>query len=119
MRTRVLDNSHDWTFGQNQSDYLSYSDAIKQSVLCAVLSVRNDWFLNLKHGIDWVNYLGRSVNLGLLENDLKGSIIAVEGVYQIANIDINLDREKRKATISIEYTDIYNRKLTVTANVRD
>lgn len=119
MRTRTLDTSHDWTFGKNQSDYLQGSDAIKQSVLTAILSVRNDWFLNLNHGIDWVNYINKSSNLALLESDLKGSIIAVEGVYQITNIEINLQREQRKATISVEYTDIYNKQLAVQTNVRD
>lgn len=119
MRTRILDESHDWTFGKSQSDHVSGSDAIKQGVLCAVLSVRNDWFLNLGYGIDWVNYLGRTANLASLETDLKRAILNVDGVYQITNIDINLAREKRHATITIEYTDIYNRKLSVRANVRD
>ena len=119
MKVRAIDQSHDWTFGNNQSDYLDASAAIKQRVLTSVLSVRNDWFLNLAHGIDWINYMGRAANLALLEEDLKSAILKVDGVYRINNIVIDLQREKRKATISIEYTDIYNRKLVVNADVRN
>lgn len=119
MRNRILDESHDWTFGKSQSDYVVASDAIKQGVLCAILSVRNDWFLNLGYGVDWVSYLGRTVNLASLETDLKRAILNVDGVYQVVNVDIGLERDKRHATITVEYTDIYNRKLSVRANVRN
>lgn len=119
MKVRAIDESHDWKFGNNQSDYKDGSDAIKQNILTSVLSVRGDWFLALNDGVDWVNYLGRSSNLQLLESDLKSAILGVDGVLSIDNISIDLAREKRKATINIEYTDIYNTNNSVNANVRD
>lgn len=119
MRVRALDSSHDWSFGGNTSDYLENSEAIKQCVLTAVLSVRNDWFLALEHGIDWVNYLGRSSNQGMLEDDLKTAILKVDGVYEINHISLSLEREKRHATIDIEYTDIFSNKIAVSTNVQN
>ena len=119
MRVRAIDTSHDWTFGNNMTDYKGNSEAIKQCVLTAVLSVRGDWFLALEVGIDWVNYLGRSSNLQLFEADLKSSVLNVDGVLRIDNISIELEREKRKATVNIEYTDIYNNRDAVSANVKD
>lgn len=119
MRVRKLDSSHDWTFGNNMSDYLESSEAIKQCVLTAILEVRNDWFLALENGVDWINYLGRSANLALLESDIKSAVLKVDGVYLITNMSIDLQREKRHATITIEYTDIYSNKLVVQANVNN
>ncbi len=98
MKVRAIDEGHDWKFGFNQSDYKEFSEAVKQNVLTAILTVRGDWFLALEVGIDWVNYLGRSSNLQLLEADLKSSVLNVDGVLRIDNISIELEREKRKAT---------------------
>ena len=81
--------------------------------------MRGDWFLALDSGVDWVNYLGRSSNLVLLESDVKSSVLNVNGVYRITQMDIDLNREKRKATISIEYIDIYNVKNLVNVNVNN
>ncbi|MED6004879.1 MULTISPECIES: hypothetical protein [Enterobacteriaceae] len=117
MIVRALDSSHDWTFGNNSTDYLQKSAAIKQCVITAVLSVRNDWFLALEHGVNWMDYLGRSTNMDMLEDDLKSAILAVDGVYLITNMSIDLDRQKRHATISIQYTDIFNNKMAVSVNV--
>lgn len=119
MKVRAIDEGHDWKFGFNQSDHKEFSEAVKQNVLTAILTVRGDWFLALEVGIDWVNYLGRSSNLQLLEADLKSSVLNVDGVLRIDNISIELEREKRKATVNIEYTDIYNNQDAVNANVRD
>lgn len=117
MIVRKLNQNHDWTFGKSNSEYLIESNAIKQCVLTAVLAVRNDWFLSMGDGVDWVNYLSRSTNMALFENDLKSNILAVDGVYSILSIVPVLDRNKRKATISIEYMDIFNNRITVNTNV--
>jgi hypothetical protein len=119
MRVRAIDDSHDWTFGNNMTDYKGSSEAIKQCVLTAVLSVRGDWFLALEHGIDWFNYLGRSTNMALFESDLKSAILKVDGVYKITNIVPELNREQRHAVISIEYIDVFSNKMVVQANVNN
>lgn len=119
MKVRAIDESHDWKFGNNQSDYKEFSEAIKQNVLTSVLEVRGDWFLALESGVDWINYLGRSSNLQLLESDLKSAVLNVDGVLMLDDISISLDRGNRKATINIEYTDVYNVRNSVNANVNN
>lgn len=119
MKVRKITEAHDWTFGHNQSDFVENRLAIKQEVLTAVLSVRGDWFLALGFGVDWVNYLGRSSNLNALENDLKRSVLAVNGVTKINSLSLDLQREKRKATIDITYSDMYGNQESVTTNVRN
>ena len=66
---------------------------------------------------NWVAPLGPNVNG--FEADLKSSVLNVDGVLRIDNISIELDREKRKGTINIEYTDVYNNQNTVNANVKN
>lgn len=119
MKVRGIDESHDWKFGFNESDYREFSEAVKQNVLTAILEVRGDWFLALESGVDWVNYLGRSRNLALLEADLKSAVLGIDGVFRIDNMSIDLNRERREATINIEYTDIYNSRNSVNANVNN
>lgn len=59
MKVRRLDDNHDWTFGSGRADYATQSEAISQSVLTGLLSLRNDWFLNPDHGLRWIDYLKR------------------------------------------------------------
>ena len=119
MKVSSIDENHDWNFGGNLSDYLDRSAAIKQCVLTAVLAVKTNWFLGLDDGVDWFGYFGRTSNLSFLENDLKSNILAVTGVYRIDNVSLNLNREDRHAVIGIEYTDIFNQRIAVNANVSD
>lgn len=116
MKVRALDNNHDWTFGSGGANYKSTSEAIKQCVLTTLMSYRNNFFLNLDHGVNWFAYLKKSPDVEAMRQDIKARVFEVEGVYSINSLDIQYDTVTRKAYITLNYTDIYNVTSTVTSN---
>lgn len=116
MRVRKVDKDHDWVFGRGLSDYAVGSEAIYQSVKMILLSVKNDWFLDLEHGIDWFDYWRKNPNMLKMEMDIKSHILSVEGVVKIDKYEVSLDENTRKCIVEIDYTDIHGEQRNVTNN---
>ncbi len=119
MKTRRLDSNHDWTFGNSLSDYLKDAEATKQCVKTRILSFRNNWSLDLDHGIDWFAYFEKNPNRRAMERDLKNNISSVVGVLSINELGLLLDTVTRKLTVFVRYTDTYGNNETVEQIVRD
>lgn len=119
MKTRRLDNNHDWTFGSSLSDYLKDAEATKQCVKTRILSFKNNWSLDLDHGVDWFAYFEKNPNRRAMERDLRSNIYSVVGVRQINQLSLLLDTETRKMTAVVRYTDTYGNFQTVEQIVRD
>lgn len=107
MSVSRIDSDGDWTFGQNKGNYISGSAQIAQNVVTGIRSYKNDWFLNTDHGIDWFNILGTRSNETTIKRELERVVLETVGVKSIEKLDIVVNT-KREATITIEYTDIYN-----------
>ena len=90
LKVRRLDKNHDWTFGQGFANYATESEAIAQNVQTRLWSFTNDWFLDLEHGLPWLEH-----------------VLQTDGVSKITNYESNLDAKTRKLTIDITYLDIY------------
>ncbi|AWK42588.1 hypothetical protein LGZ99_21690 [Photorhabdus temperata] len=119
MRVRRLDNNHDWTFGDNRSDYATKSDAIAQCVQTRLMSLRNDWFLNPDHGVRWFDYLRKNPNLMQMESELKTTVLKTDGVIEITDFDIQIDRDSRKSLVTVTYIDIYGNRNEVNADAQN
>nr|WP_282554553.1 hypothetical protein [Providencia stuartii] len=113
MKVRRLDDNHDWCFGRGRADYNIHSEAIAQSVLTRLLSLKQDWFLNREHGIKWFDYLRKNPNLIAMEAEIKASVLNTQGVEQITEFDIQLNPDTRLMAISVTYIDIYGHKKEV------
>lgn len=109
MRVRRLDSNHDWTFGQGFSSYANQSEAIAQCVQTRLWSFMGDWFLDLEHGLPWLEQMDRTTNLNAFERQIKRAVLEVEGVKQIQAYHTDLDSNSRQLTVSIEYVDIYDK----------
>ncbi|MEE3609710.1 hypothetical protein ACLQ90_11845 [Avibacterium paragallinarum] len=107
IKVRRLDHNHDWTFGQGRANYADHSEGIAQNVQCRLWSFANDWFLDLDHGLPWIEKMGRSVDLSELEMQVKKQVLETEGVKQITHYQSRFDPNTRKLTLSINYLDIY------------
>lgn len=107
MRVRRLDKHHDWTFGQGFTNYAAQSEAIAQNVQTRLWSFVNDWFLDLEHGLPWLEQMGRNVNLSEWEIRLKRYVLQTDGVAKITEYEANLDPDTRQLHITIGYQDIY------------
>ena len=116
MRVRKVDKNHDWTFGQGLNNYANKSDAIYLSVKMILLSVRNDWFLDLEHGINWFEYWNKNPDMLAMEMDIKTNVLNVEGVVRIDSYEVSIDPDTRESIITLSYTDIYGENRNVDNN---
>lgn len=112
MRVRRLDNNHDWTFGQGFNNYAKESEAIAQCVKTRLWSFKGDWFLDLEHGLPYLETTGRQADLARLEMLIKREVLSVEGVERITAYSAELDNETRHLTINVSYLDIYGNEHT-------
>lgn len=101
MRVRAIDSEGDWLLGHKAD-----SAAIAQNVKTQILSLYNDWFLDFKNGVRWFNYLSKNPNTDKMRDEIKRQILSVEGVSSLEILNINLN--ERKATIEVQYRDIYD-----------
>lgn len=111
MRVRAIDSEGDWLLGHKAD-----SAAIAQNVKTQILSLYNDWFLDFENGVRWFNYLSKNPNTDKMRDEIKRQILSVEGVSSLEILNINLS--ERKATIEVQYRDIYdeNQRLLINAS---
>lgn len=116
MKVRRLDDDHDWTFGAGLANYATESEAIKQCVVTILLSWRDNWFLALDHGIDWKSYFVKNPNVKIMESDLRRNVRGVEGIYSLDDLRLTLNTVTRHLVVTVRYTDIYSKTVTVVQN---
>lgn len=112
MQVRRLDHNHDWTFGNGINSYCTQSEAVAQMVKTRLWSFANDWFLDLEHGLPWLEKMGKAVNLQALELRIKRQVLETQGVKELTAYQSQFDAESRSLTVSIDYVDIYGQKHT-------
>ena len=108
MSVRKLTTDGDWTWGQGRANYISNSAEIAQNVSTRIKSFKNDWFLDTGKNIDWFAILGNYATEQTMRREIERVTIETDGVKSIEKLDIVVGTD-RKATINIEYTDIYNK----------
>ncbi|WP_208951225.1 hypothetical protein [Rahnella sp. ChDrAdgB13] len=107
MRTRRLDANGDWTFGRGRLSYATKSEAVRQKVATRLKSFKNDWFLNLDHGIAWLDRMSRRGNRLKLESDIRACILSTDGVSTLDSFVSSFNSKLRKLSVTASYTDIY------------
>lgn len=107
MRTRRLDASGDWTFGRGRESYATRSECVRQKVKTRLLLFRNDWFLDLDAGLDWLGNMARRGTRVKLESDIRACILETDGVKTLNEFTPQYDARTRKLTVYAAFTDIY------------
>ncbi|MDN7790435.1 hypothetical protein QZM66_22995 [Burkholderia contaminans] len=107
MRVRRLDANGDWTFGRGRADYADRSESVAQRVTTRLRSFRGDWFLDLDHGLPWIERMERGNERDRLEGDIKRQILGTEGVAQTLAFDTSVDVKTRRMTVVVTIRDIY------------
>jgi hypothetical protein len=107
MTTRRIDSNGDWTFGQGRSNYCQRSEEIIQNVITRIRSFKYDWYLDTKAEIDWINILGQLGNKDTILREIERVTLNTDGVKTINTLEI-INLSKRKVTISLGFTTIYD-----------
>ena len=72
--------------------------------------------MDFENGVRWFNYLSKNPNTDKMRDEIKRQILSVEGVSSLEILNININ--ERKATIEVQYRDIYdeNQRLLINAS---
>ncbi|XDQ90287.1 hypothetical protein MRX62_13515 (plasmid) [Xylella fastidiosa subsp. pauca] len=83
----------DWTFGNGRGNYAAASDSVAQRVKTRLRSFRGNWFLDLDHGLPWLDLMERPADLVHLEREVKRCILTTEGVRRLTAFSMALDAD--------------------------
>lgn len=114
MQYRALTDEGDYTFGNNQYDYLSGDEAIAQAIKTRLLLFYGEWFENIDIGIPYFQSI-----LGQVSDDsLKISIVQLVSqrlleINEIQNVDsVVIQTNGRQLLLQITVTTVYNTSVT-------
>ena len=111
MSTVTLDDNGDWTFGRGLNAYLTGVEEVRQNVATRVKEFKDDWFLDVEAGVDWINYLGTKGTKDLILSSVKKVILETTGVASIISLDIVSNSVTRELTLQYELLTIYDERI--------
>ncbi|WP_230948354.1 hypothetical protein [Burkholderia stagnalis] len=76
-------------------------------------SFRGDWFLDLDHGIPWIERMERGNERERLESDIKRQILGTEGVARILAFDIAFNSATRRMTVTATLQDVFSNEFSI------
>ncbi len=117
MRVRRVTKDGDWTFGKSKADYAVNSDAIRQNVVTRLREFTNDWFPDVKSGIDWFGLLGSLGNETAILRAVEKTILDTDGVTTITKLRLLGVDKNRSATIEISFTDIFQQSTDIQESI--
>ena len=118
MRVSGLTVDGDWRFGKGKATYKRRSDAIRQNVFTRLRSFENDWFLDITHGLPWVDMLGSRNTRQRILREIERQVLTTEGVRAIDRLELVSVDDNRAATIQIAIIDIFDERYDETVRIR-
>lgn len=105
------------TFGQGRANYAERAEAVAQSVRCRLLTLKEEWFLDVTAGVPYLQEI--MVKPGSLETAkalLKANILGTVGVTGLTKFEVIFDTATREmtviGTVSNEYGETTNIRIT-------
>ena len=108
MRVRSITAQGDFTFGKGRANYLTGSKAIAQNVKTRLRSFAGDWYLDVTHGVDWLNLLGNRGTERRIVRAVERTVLQTQGVVKVSRIEIVRRNRNRGIAIEVDYTDVFN-----------
>lgn len=110
MIFRTLDVNGDWTFGKGLNNYATDNKAIGLNIATRIRSWLGDCFFAQTQGIDWYNRLSKKNQRGLLEQDLRRTVLQSFGVIGI--VEFNSSIVDRNISLDYEVNTIFTGSLS-------
>ena len=111
MKSRKLSSTGDYTFGLNESNFITEVDAITQNIKTKLLLFREEWWEDLGDGIPLFQDVLGAYNLQssqmALERLCDSRIIEVDGVLSVKSVNAIIDDINRSVYIEFEVDTIY------------
>jgi len=108
MRVAGITSEGDFIFGRGKASYKTKSNAIAQNVVTRLRSFKNDWFLDIDAGSDWIDIMSSKSNTDNIKSAVEKSVLQTVGVKSISKLEIEEDRKNRAISIIINYNDVFD-----------
>ena len=102
-----LNSDGDWTFGKSRANYKRNGDAVYQNVQTRIKSFVNDWFLDIRTGIDWYNLLGNKNTETQILREIERVVLQTQFVRSIQKLEIVRRDKNRAITIELAITTLF------------
>lgn len=112
MRVSGLNSEGDWRFGKGRAAYKRNSEAIAQNVMTRLRSFTDDWFLNVDHGVNWIELFGDRNNERRILRAIERTVLTTEGVRAIEKLAITSRGKDRRITVNLSYVDLFDTRFT-------
>ena len=109
MNTYAIDQtSGDMQVVNGQILRVRDSDCVLQLVRTRLLTVQEEWFMDLAAGLPWfTKMMGKPVNLYKVRNYVSNEIAQTNGVKELLSLELVYNNIGRKLEIQFSYTDVY------------
>jgi len=85
-----------------------HSDSVKENVKQRILTVYQEWFLDLRLGLPWFTELtGNRVSLDKVKSSIARTITGTQNVVELVSLNVYFDKQLRKLHVSFEYKDSF------------
>jgi hypothetical protein len=113
LNNMYLNSSDDIQTYRGQIRRVYDSDQIMQCIKTRLLTIRQEWFLDLDAGLPWfTKMVGRNVDLYRVKSYIANSIAGTYGVVEIKEITLDMDNPQRKLDINFKYIDMFDKTIT-------
>lgn len=116
IKVRGLDKNGDWTMGNSLANYKLNDNAILQNVQTRLKSLKNDFFLDTEHNIDWFGILGEINNQDFVLNEIYRVTLATDGVISVEDVNVTTV-DSRKATIEVKFISENNTEILTSLGI--
>lgn len=116
-KNRRLNGLGDFTFGRGLADFVKRDDQIVQNVQTRIKEFQNDYFLNLRRGIDWRTLLSTKNADEDITEAVREVTAQTDGVARVLDTGVAKVTD-RNATIFIEFITVYNTTLKFDVGVQ-
>jgi len=118
---RRLDRNHDMTLGHGMRNLARGAEATAQRLVCRLLFIRGEWFLDTDGGVPWWQPASSSVppimggqrNLQYTESVLKATILETDGIATLDGFALSLNPETRKLSVTGNGTTVDGEAWTI------
>lgn len=108
MRVAAITSSGDWKLGKGRAQYVSRAAAVRQNVVTRIRSFQNDWYADVRHGIDWIALLGNRANQDPVLREVERIVLGTPGVGVIERLRLTGVDGNRRATIDLRFNTLFD-----------
>ena len=108
MRYRKLDENGDYTFGNQQADFLRDSpETVAQAISTRLKLDQGEWFLDKTEGTPWKTEVLGERTAATRDSSVQKRILGTQGMVQIDSYESIVDPDTRKFTPTAGVTTAY------------